>query len=142
MCGAYLIEKLPPSWKDFKHYLKHKRKKMSLEDLMPKAKGFSPLDAKTNLLERGGPSSKRPRPNQKDKGKGKQPAKKFEGECYKCGKIGHFANDCRSKKKKPATHVVEKEFKDWDEDDLVVVVTEEVNLIDNNGGWYIDTGAT
>ncbi|XP_060200082.1 uncharacterized protein LOC132628300 [Lycium barbarum] len=32
---AAFIEKLPPLWKDFKNYLKHKRKKMTLEDLIP-----------------------------------------------------------------------------------------------------------
>ncbi|XP_070054945.1 uncharacterized protein [Nicotiana tomentosiformis] len=31
---AAMIEKLSPLWKDFKNYLKHKRKKMSLEDLI------------------------------------------------------------------------------------------------------------
>lgn len=29
-----VIEKLPPLWKDFKNYLKHKRKEMGLEDLI------------------------------------------------------------------------------------------------------------
>ncbi|KAK3016918.1 hypothetical protein RJ639_006523 [Escallonia herrerae] len=28
---AALIEKLPPTWKEFKNYLKHKRKEMKLE---------------------------------------------------------------------------------------------------------------
>ena len=31
---AATIEKLPPNWKDFKNYLKHKRKEMKLEDLI------------------------------------------------------------------------------------------------------------
>ncbi|KAK3005769.1 hypothetical protein RJ639_017581 [Escallonia herrerae] len=31
---AALIEKLPPTWKDFKNYLKHKRQEMKLEDLI------------------------------------------------------------------------------------------------------------
>ena len=31
---AAFIEKLPPLWKDFKNYLKHKRKEMTLEDLI------------------------------------------------------------------------------------------------------------
>ena len=31
---AAIIEKLPPTWKDFKNYLKHKRKEMSIEDLI------------------------------------------------------------------------------------------------------------
>ena len=29
-----IIEKLPPTWKDFKNYLKNKRKEMSMEDLV------------------------------------------------------------------------------------------------------------
>ncbi|GJR62749.1 retrovirus-related pol polyprotein from transposon TNT 1-94 [Tanacetum coccineum] len=31
---AAIIEKLPPSWVEFKNYLKHKRKEMSVEDLV------------------------------------------------------------------------------------------------------------
>ena len=31
---AAIIEKLPPMWKDFKNYLKHKRKEMTVEDLI------------------------------------------------------------------------------------------------------------
>ena len=31
---AAIIEKLPPNWKDFKNYLKHKCKEMKLEDLI------------------------------------------------------------------------------------------------------------
>ncbi|GJY98962.1 hypothetical protein Tco_0516392 [Tanacetum coccineum] len=31
---AVTIEKLPPSWVEFKNYLKHKRKEMSVEDLL------------------------------------------------------------------------------------------------------------
>ena len=33
---AAIIEKLPTLWKDFKNYLKHKRKKMTIEDLVVK----------------------------------------------------------------------------------------------------------
>ena len=29
-----VLEKLPPSWKDFKNYLKHKRKEMTMEELI------------------------------------------------------------------------------------------------------------
>ena len=31
---ATIIKKLPYGWKDFKNYLKHKQKKMSLEELI------------------------------------------------------------------------------------------------------------
>ena len=28
------MEKLPPAWRDFKNYLKHKRKELKLEDII------------------------------------------------------------------------------------------------------------
>ena len=31
---ATIVEKLSPAWRDFKNYLKHKRKKLKLEDLI------------------------------------------------------------------------------------------------------------
>ncbi|KAH1097582.1 hypothetical protein J1N35_014503 [Gossypium stocksii] len=31
---AAIMEKLPSTWKDFKNYLKHKKKEMSVEDLI------------------------------------------------------------------------------------------------------------
>ena len=31
---ATIIEKMPPAWKDFKNYLKLKRKEMSIKDLI------------------------------------------------------------------------------------------------------------
>lgn len=33
---ASIIKKLPPKWKDFKNYLKHKKIKMSLKNLVIK----------------------------------------------------------------------------------------------------------
>ncbi|KAK3038697.1 hypothetical protein RJ639_028151 [Escallonia herrerae] len=60
---AALIEKLPPTWKDFKNYLKHKRKEMKLEDLIvrlrieednrqsEKKAGNYHQEAKANMVE-------------------------------------------------------------------------------------------
>ena len=60
-----VIEKLPPAWKDFKNYLKHKRKEMSIEDLVIRLRikednrGFekkmthNPNEAKANFVEHG-----------------------------------------------------------------------------------------
>ena len=61
---AAVIEKLPPGWKDFKNYLKHKRKEMSLEDMIVRLrieednrnserKVLNSVDAKVNVLEHG-----------------------------------------------------------------------------------------
>ena len=33
---ATIIEKLPPAWKDFKKYLKHKRNEMNVKELIVK----------------------------------------------------------------------------------------------------------
>ena len=60
-----IIEKPPPTWKDFKNYLKHKRKEMSIEDLIirlrieednrgsKKKMAHNPNEAKVNFMEHG-----------------------------------------------------------------------------------------
>ena len=76
---AAIIEKLPPSWVEFKNYLKHKRKEMSVEDLVVRLRieednklaqknTYTPDSAKANLVEHASSSSKS---HVKGKGKGK-----------------------------------------------------------------------
>lgn len=59
---AAIIEKLPPSWVEFKNYLKHKRKEMSVEDLvvrlrikednkLAKKNTYTPDSGKANMVE-------------------------------------------------------------------------------------------
>ncbi|KAI3465111.1 hypothetical protein Pfo_021774 [Paulownia fortunei] len=60
---AAIIEKLPPLWKDFKNYLKHKQKEMGLENLIVRLwieednrkfeikSGKLPMEARANLIE-------------------------------------------------------------------------------------------
>ncbi|GJW93194.1 hypothetical protein Tco_0172866 [Tanacetum coccineum] len=68
---------LPPSWVEFKNYLKHKRKEMSVEDLVVRLRikednklaqknTYTPDSAKANMVEHAGSSSKS---NSKAKGK-------------------------------------------------------------------------
>lgn len=53
---ACIIEKLPPAWKDFKNYLKHKRKEIGVEDLIVRLciqednKGSEKKGANTNTF--------------------------------------------------------------------------------------------
>ena len=75
---AAIIEKLPPSWKNFKSYLKYKRKEMSIEDLViilrteednrgsEKKMAHNPNEAKANFMEHG-QSSKFKKGNNKGK---------------------------------------------------------------------------
>ncbi|GKC92548.1 pol polyprotein [Tanacetum coccineum] len=72
---ATIIEKLPPSWAEFKNYLKHKRKEMSVEDLVVRLRieednklaqkdTYAPDSAKANMVEHVGSSSRNEVENQ------------------------------------------------------------------------------
>ena len=103
---AAIIEKLSPNWKDFKNYLKHKRKEMKLEDLIvieednkvsEKKVGNHSMESKAHVIE------ERHKTNKKKKYIGQQGAKggdskRFKGNCFVCSKPGHRANDCRNRK--------------------------------------------
>ncbi|XP_075077523.1 uncharacterized protein LOC142164165 [Nicotiana tabacum] len=102
------IEKLPPLWKDFKNYLKHKCKEMTLEDLIvrlrieednkaaeKKSRGSSTIMG-ANIVEEASTSKKRTKPS----GSKNYPSKKrFKCNCHNCGKVGHKATECRAPKK-------------------------------------------
>ncbi|GJT89263.1 zinc finger, CCHC-type containing protein [Tanacetum coccineum] len=80
-----IIDKLPPSWKDFKHTLKHGKDDLSLVQL------GSHLRIEESL-----------RAQDSDKGKGKEVAGPSVNMIEECGKTGHFKRDCRSGNKKNA----------------------------------------
>ena len=153
---AAIIEKLPPGWKDFKNYLKHKRKEMNLEELIVRLRieednrGFEhkpsdPIAAKANLVEhKQGQSSKGKKIKPKFGAKGGITKPRFQGKCFNCGKKGHKSTDCRlpKKKKDHETNMIDDISKDVSDMNLAAVVT-EVNLIGSNPNeWWIDTGAT
>ncbi|CAM8926303.1 unnamed protein product [Rhodiola kirilowii] len=148
---ASVIEKLPSGWKDFKNYLKHKRKEMSMEDLVIRLKNEEDnrssdkrlrlSTGRANVVEHG-ESSKGKKPFNKLGPKGgtmkKKAQSKFTGKCFNCAKEGHRAADCKSKQKKKKTVNVA----EGDEDMLVAVIS-QLNLADSNPKeWWLDTGAT
>ena len=108
---AAFIEKLPPSWRDFKNYLKQKRKELSLEDLIVRLRieednrlsekkvGKNLEVSKANVVEEESkPNKKRKMPSKSREGFN-QGLKKFVGKCFNCGKSGHRAKDFRAKKR-------------------------------------------
>ncbi|XP_073270454.1 uncharacterized protein [Primulina huaijiensis] len=92
---AAIVEKLPPVWKDFKNYLKHKRKEMNVEELIVRLRIeednksserrlFSSTAAKANVVEHGQSSKKRTFFSSKRLNlgpKGGISKKKFSGKC-------------------------------------------------------------
>lgn len=168
---AAIIEKLPPTWIDFKNYLKHKRKEMSVEDLIVRLrieednkiaqkKGYGGSNyAKANVLEHGQASraDKNKFVKGKDSRKGKVfnlgpkggsfksgLVKRFQGNCYNCDKPGHRAVNCRlPKREKPKqANLVDDIARDVSDIDLAAMIS-EVNLVGSNTKeWWIDTGAT
>ena len=100
---AAIIEKPPLTWKDFKNYLKYKRKEMSIEDLIirlrieednrgsEKKGAHNPSKAKAKFVEHG-EGSKFKKANNKGKGTmlgpkvGVSKKLKFQGKCFNYGK--------------------------------------------------------
>ena len=89
---AAIIEKLPPTWKDFKNYLKHKCKEMNLEELIvrlrieednrgyEKTSASSFMGAKANIVEQS--SKKKRKHNVEGPTQGSNGPMQFKGKCY------------------------------------------------------------
>ncbi|XP_060669782.1 uncharacterized protein LOC132800341 [Ziziphus jujuba] len=132
---AAMIEKLPPNWRDFKNYLKHKRKEMNMEVLVEKLhieyenrrsdKGSLKAEVKAKVVEYGQNSK-----NKKKIGRysklgpkgGISKNVKFQGKCFNCDKMGHKATKCRLPKREKNK-----------EAQMMEHITRE---------WWIDTGTT
>ena len=160
---AAIIEKFPPLWKEFKNYLKHKRKEMRLEDLIVRLRieedkhafeknvGKAIMESKAIVVEQGQTSHNNKKRKHNGNGPNQDPMKIFQGKCYVCNKQGHRAKDCHSrkdqgnpKKKCPQANVTEVNglLNNVSDMNLSAVVS-EVNFIGSNTkAWWVDTGTT
>ncbi|KAH9720235.1 hypothetical protein KPL70_006028 [Citrus sinensis] len=142
-----IIDKLPPSWKDYKKSLKHNKEEISLDGLGQslrieeelKLNSFedqTTTTSKINVVEEGKDfkHSNHPKNNQKRKFDSKENQnnkKKKKGTCHHCGKPGHFKRDCRLLKKQ----------KEVSNTNFVAMIS-EINVLEDDNAWWIDSGAT
>jgi len=153
-----MIEKLPSSWTDYKQQLKHRHKKMLLQELVThiiveytnrqvcattRAKALS---AKANTVEeKPAPKRYENKPDHNKKSnfrnshpKGSNPTFKKKGNCFVCGKPSHHAPQCRRRARNdnpPWANIAQRE-------DIIVAVVSQVNLMTNVTKWVVDSGAT
>ncbi|GJW69689.1 zinc finger, CCHC-type containing protein [Tanacetum coccineum] len=166
-----IIDKLPPSWKDYKHTLKHGKDDLSLVQLgshlrieeslrahdSDKGKGKEVGGPSVNMTEEGKNKQNKGKKRSNENNSGSSSNKKPKLECWKCGKTGHFKRDCRSGKKNNANAGGSgKGSKDQSQDqgqNLVNIwnsfVKYSVSLISEAFyvqvdaiAWWIDSGAT
>ena len=146
---ATIVEKLPLAWRDFKNYLKHKRKqlklKISLWDFKLRRTTESPRKKQQEILWSQGQCNQRLKGKtftfkglkQKKialgyKGKDQEGKnKRFKGTCFIGNKEGHKANEYRSRPKKKKKDHSQINLTNHASPSLSAVVS-EVNLTTNN----------
>ena len=142
---ASIIEKLSPLWKNFKNYLKHKHKELSMEDLIvrlrieednkknDKSVGKSFMEANAHIVK--GECSKKKKLSFNN-GKKKKPAnnkpdnKKIN---WGCGKSGQCAKDCwhKNDEKKPKRKGKASQANMAEFENFVVVILKSNVVIDS-----------
>jgi hypothetical protein len=153
-----MIAKLPPSWTEFATSLKHKRREFDVTQLIgtldveDKARA---KDVKGKKVAEGGSSAhveqkNRPKPQKKKNQQDVKPKNttsfkkkkkdKEKGNCFTCGKTGHFVRDCPDAKWKPnqkkSVNMVEAEGGTSGYGNSLHTVLSVFNSPD----WWIDTG--
>ncbi|CAO2812905.1 unnamed protein product [Amaranthus hypochondriacus] len=110
-----IINKLPPSWRDVRHALKHKREEITLSDLgqhiivessiriHENRKDENPNVGTINMVAEGKQSRSGDKRKRNDTSKGKATIPNTEKVCWECGKPGHRRKNCfviKNKQKK------------------------------------------
>nr|CAE01619.3 OSJNBa0042L16.8 [Oryza sativa Japonica Group] len=152
-----IIAKLPPSWSDFATSLKHKRQEFSVSDFIgslgveEKARAKDVRGKKVeggssaNMVQKKNPhvshNNKKVKPDVKSKAatnfkkKGKRKAK---GDCFVCGKSGHWAKDCPERKDRKSANMVISEGGGTSGYGKILPT---VLSVFHSPDWWVDTGA-
>ncbi|KAK4382544.1 hypothetical protein Sango_2861300 [Sesamum angolense] len=159
-----LLEKFPPSWNDYRNHLKHKKRDLTLQELIShmrteeanrlkdKEISNSSFSIKANLVEPSDSSKDRfQRKGQKFKKNVQQKShkgndgkiQKNKCQCYCCGKTGHKAYQCYQRKDQQKTNPKQNPQLNLAEtEEIIAAVVVEANLVENKVDWILDTGAS
>ncbi|KAH0729580.1 hypothetical protein KY290_000714 [Solanum tuberosum] len=173
MCEIFqanvLLEKFPPSWSDYRNQLKHKKKNLTLQELIShmrteeanrlkdKMEELSLNSSKANLVESSGTvvkdrfTGKHKKVSKKEHMKKKNQfnkpeshIQKIKGPCFVCGKVGHRDAKCYQRKgqysKQEGQSDVQVHLAEGNK--VIDVVVIEANLVANKTDWVLDTSAS
>lgn len=147
-----IIAELPPSWKGYRKKLLHSYEDFSLEKIQkhlrveeqPKdgekseSAGFSKANdviTKGKKKHKGMKNhlgSRKEHNKFKDAGGPKCP----KNWCFMCGKLDHYARDCRHNKSKNEINAIHAN------DDIITTISEIMTIKRKMHGWWYDTHAT
>ncbi|GJW50441.1 zinc finger, CCHC-type containing protein [Tanacetum coccineum] len=148
---AVIIDKLPPSWKEFKHGLRNHEL-----DNIPKGKNQIGSSS-VNMVEGDGAKNSN---NNKNKRKFKSGDDKFSNKkatvtCWKCNKPGHMKKDCRSRKgnhgagsngskdpEKQQGYNYDFMQNFYNVLHYVSIISDAFYVQDDEVAWWVDSGAT
>ena len=157
---ACIVNKLPPSWHSFKMSLKHKKEEISIEELATtiqveeqgrqeatmEKEFHKVLNIEEGESVKAGQNKKRKNSDRdSSKYKGKTQNKKIKGACYHCGKPGHMKRDCRflknGKNFQPQRETTNGGGNNENTKRFIGMIS-EINTLDDENGWWVDSGAT
>ncbi|EEE68923.1 hypothetical protein OsJ_27787 [Oryza sativa Japonica Group] len=152
-----IIAKLPPSWSDFATSLKHKRQEFSVPDLIgslgveEKARAKDVRGKKVeggssaNMVQKKNPhashNNKKVKPDVKPKAATnfkKKSKGKAKGDCFVCGKSGHWAKDCPERKDRKSANMIISE--DGGTSGYGKILPTVLSVF-HSPDWWVDTGA-